>query len=341
MQFRKIASLGILMCLWASWSFLGAQSRSFTDMAGRTVMVPAKVDRVVVIKGACMVPGILSALGQGEKLVSGLCFKRGADDLQLKVEPAYAKIDVISPNEAGVNLEELMALKPDLVFVWNNVKNVDQLEKAGIPVIVCDISTWDHVRSMFLLIGEIMGAQKKAGEMLAFMDKTAAEVKKKTDVLKPSERKRVLFVSKTTPLSLMGNTSHNSFMIEMAGGISAADQLAGHFVDVSMEQMYAVDPDVLFVSAASPQALKEILENPQWQALKAVKTRQVYLCPSGVFFWDKPSAEIPLFLLWQAHILYPELISGKELYKACSDYYQTFFSYKLSNKELNNLLGAY
>ena len=276
----------------------GTAKRTVTDSTGRAVTIPAKVERVIVIKGACMVPGILSALNCGDRLVSGLCFNRGEKDIQIRVEPHYAELDVLTPQNGAVNVEALATLDPDIVFVWSNVKNRDELESAGIPVVATELSSWDSVEEMFEQIGAIMGREKESDDILTYMKETAGEVEQLTAAVPPGQRKRALFISRTEPLTAMGNKSHNHFMIETAGGVSAASGLEGHFASLSLETLYELDPDVIFLSAVSPLSRREILQSPEWRQLKAVRTEQVYTCPSGVFFWDKPGAEIPLFLLW-------------------------------------------
>lgn len=310
-----------------------------TDMVGRKVTLKNNIEKAVTIHGACMMPGILAALGCGDKLISGICFSYGADDFQFKIQPSYSKLGVISPNQGEVNVEELIALAPDVVFVWNNVQNVDKLEDSGVPVVVTDISSWENTVKMFKLVGKIMKKEAEAERITRYMQSMSDRIGEKIKDIPESKRKRVLFVTNTKPLTVMGNVSHNSFMIERAGGVSVAQELQGHFVDVSMESILEINPDIILATAASNRVVgDQIKADDTWQTLAAVKNDHVYTAPWGVFLWDKPSAEIALFLLWEAHLFYPELFSEQELKDETVSYYKTFFNYNLSDEEVNRII---
>ncbi len=313
------------------------KTRIVTDTTGKKVEIPLEVNRIVVIKGGCNIPGILTALGSGDKLVSGLCFKGGPEDIQLKIQPSYKDISVIAPGENGVDVEQLLTLKPDLVIVWTNVSNADKIAQAGIPVMVMDISTWENVRSVFTMLGEVTNKQERAAKIVAAIDQMAKNIQDKVSAIPEDQKKKVMLVSNTKPITVLGGTSHNNFMIEMTGGIPAMKDVPGHFVNVDMEKILKADPDIILISAASKQSLNEILQSSEWQALRAVKNKKVYVAPRGVFFWDKPNAETPLFLLWETYIQYPDLVSEDDVIKETKQYYHDIFNYDLTDEDIKTI----
>lgn len=319
--------------------YSASETRTVTDMAGRTVVIPKTVNRVVLVHGTCNVPSIMSAAGVADKLIAGLCFRFPGEDLQIKVEPGYAKLNTFKPNSNGmVNIEELLTLKPDVVFVWKeNIKNIDAIQAAGIPVVVLYILSWDDVKTGTRLIGDVMNVSQQSRRLIAYMDGNAKKIKTKVAKIPPEKRKKVLFVDNPKPLTVPGNEGFNGYMIETCGGVSVTSKLTGYFAETSLESVYAANPDIIIVSGFQRNGYESMLINPEWTGLRAIKNKQIYLAPRGVFMWNKPAVEAGLFLLWQTSKIYPELVSEQEVRKEAVAFYQKFFNYNLSKEELDGL----
>lgn len=315
------------------------KARTVTDLTGRKVEIPVEVNRIVDLMGACGIPSVLSALGSADKLVSGICFPLKPEELQYKIQPSYAKIDVISPGESGVDPEQLLALKADVVFSWTDVKNVDQLAQAGIPLLVEDISTYENLKADIKLVGEVVNKQERATEFVAAIDDMAKRIEDKVSAIPEDKKKKVVILWKTKPLSLMGGGSHNTYMTEMTGGVPLTKDIPQWFADIDMEQLMKMDPDIIIVSAVWPESYDEVYQSSEWKSLGAVKEKNVYLAPKGILFWDKLGVEAPLGLLWETYIQYPDLVSYDDVVTESKLFYQKFFNYDLTDDDLKLLLS--
>ncbi len=60
-------------------------------------------------------------------------------------------------------------------------------------------------------------------------------------------------------------------MMLHAGAVNVAAATVKGFKTVSMEQVIAWDPQVIFVQDRYPSVVNEINSSPQWQAIDAVK----------------------------------------------------------------------
>lgn len=92
-----------------------------------------------------------------------------------------------------------------------------------------------------------------------------------------------------------------------------------------MEQVIAWDPQVIFVQNRYPKVVNEILHNPQWQVIDAVKHHRVYLMPDYAKAWD-----IRCRRRWEsANCGWRKTLSGKfhdiDMQKAANDWYQRFY----------------
>ena len=110
---------------------------------------------------------------------------------------------------------------------------------------------------------------------------------------------------------------------------------------VSMEQIAAWNPDVIIVGTAPNEASRRaILSDPRWSQIKAVKTGRVFVNPSGVYLWDRHSAEAALQVLWAAKTLHPNRFPDLDLRKETKAFYAKFFNHPLTDAEYDAIMRA-
>ena len=83
---------------------------------------------------------------------------------------------------------------------------------------------------------------------------------------------------------------------------------------------------------------QEILEDPDWQTIRAVKNGRVYKMPALAAAWDTPVPDSLLGIMWLAHALYPNEINI-DLASECRAFYSKFYGYTLSDEEVARLTG--
>jgi iron complex transport system substrate-binding protein len=64
-----------------------------------------------------------------------------------------------------------------------------------------------------------------------------------------------------------------------------------------------------------------------------VKENAVYCCPVGAFWWDRPSPEAILGIMWLAKTLYPKAMSDIDIKKETKWFFERFYKYSLTDKE--------
>ena len=78
--------------------------------------------------------------------------------------------------------------------------------------------------------------------------------------------------------------------------------------------------------ALRPQVVKQIENDPQWQAIDAVKHHRVWLMPEYAKAWGYPMPEaLALGELWMAKKLYPSRYQSIDVDSKARDYYQRFY----------------
>jgi iron complex transport system substrate-binding protein len=108
-----------------------------------------------------------------------------------------------------------------------------------------------------------------------------------------------------------------------------------------MEQIAAWNPDVIIVGTAPNEANRRaILADPRWSQIKAVRTGRVFVNPSGVYLWDRHSAEAALQVLWAAKTLHPARFPDLDLRKETKAFYAKFFDHTLTDADYDRIMRA-
>jgi iron complex transport system substrate-binding protein len=315
-------------------SYAGGQAvstRTIIDMNGKTVMIPAKVNRVAV--GGAINQMVLM-LGGVDKIV--------ATSTVVQSNPMFVKIYPKIKNVAApfvitdANIEELLKTKPDVVFGGNA-----KMESLGLPVIGLSLRNPAEIERAVMLIGKILGPmeEKKALQFCRYYKSNMNWVSQRTKSLPPDKRVKVFYAGNKGTYT-DGKDSITTSWIEMAGGINvaAAAGIGGLGREVSMEELVTWNPDVIIMT--DPALKNKILQDYQWKKLNAVKNNRVYVNPKGVYLWSVRSGEEALQVLWAAKVIQPALFGDLNLNEAVHEFYKTYYNYALSQAELEEILAG-
>lgn len=240
-----------------------------TDMMGRELLLAQPAEKIVVLTAAdCET---LFALGAGEQVVA-----RG--EYCNYPEEALALTEVASGRET--NVEQIIALKPDLVMMSSmdqTIEQVSALEKAGIPVLMLNANTLEETYAAIALIGKVSGRDAEAETLVEDMKKELAALIDKVD---GKSGKSVYF--EVSPLEYgLWTAGKGTFMNELAGmlGLENAFSDVNGWAKISQEQVIERNPDYIvtifmaFEGAADP--VEEILARPGWAGISAVAEKRV------------------------------------------------------------------
>jgi len=314
-------------------------TRIITDMAGNTVTIPANISRIAI---TCCGGATHEVMVLGG---SGMIVAQPAKCVmpQLRVmQPRFGNVtDAGSFDE--VNVEEILTLRPDLVIASvTSEKGNAKIRESGIPVVtvMTGRGNMSLMKREFAMIGEVLGKKSDADALLAYWDEKLSLVQQRVSQIPPNEKKRVYYMlGKTTHTN--GGAWWGQEYITAAGGINVAEDL-GTNRDTSLEQVVKWDPEVIIISSNEGTFIPvgDVRNNAQLGSIAAVKNHQLYPCPIGSFWWDRPSPEAPLGILWLAKTLYPEQFSDINLRAETQEFYQTFYHYALTDTEYEAFLNT-
>lgn len=211
--------------------------REITDDLGRSVKLPLKVDRAVTL--APNLTEIVFAVGGGDKLVGNTSFCDYPEEAK-KIQKVG---DTMNPN-----LETIVALKPQVVFV-STASQIESFTKTlstqNIAVFVTDPKSLDGIYKSIFQIGEILGKDEKAHEVVETLKKRVSEVETKTNTAKDV---RVFVQISKDSLYTIGKDSFMTDLVARAGGISVTAELPTGYPKLSKETALALQPEAIILS---------------------------------------------------------------------------------------------
>ena len=247
-----------------------AAEKPATDPSGAEVNIPDEIGSVVVL--APSIAETLVALGCGDLIVGYDAQSVGLAGLPADV-PTF---DMMQPD-----MEQLAALKPDVLFVSNMTlydqsNPYQQLMDLGVCVLC--VPTADSIAAIQEDIAFIAAAMGKTAEgdtliadMQAELDRIAAIGATVTD------KKSVYFEIGAAPS--MYSFGSGVFLNEMIELIGAENILADQqgWLAVEAETIVAADPDVILTNVNYiDEPVAEILGRSGWEGMRAVQDQQVF-----------------------------------------------------------------
>ncbi len=237
------------------------------------------------------VPGlteILFALGLGDRVAGVSEYCRYPAEAQRKPKTG----SFLQPN-----LEAIAALRPDVVLIIRNpVRLGTRLEAMGLRVKELDLETMPGILEAITEIGALTGRERQAAALRASIEARMNAVRKAVKV-----RRRVVFLVGRTPQRLegmvaVGPKSYLEELMKLAGGDNVFADAPAMYPKISVEQLLARDPEVIFEMGDS---VHEGMEGSRYRedvlavwarmgGLRAVREKKVFPLHEDIFVVPGP-----------------------------------------------------
>lgn len=326
----------LALCISACvlWTAAGQGVVEIADQTGTTVAVPQPVERLISVYGIGTY--LVYALGAGDRLVEAWYVGiKGVDqawDSLFRLEPRLGEI----LGFGDPNVEDMIRRGAQLVLVDGSRHGAfaQQMTELGVPVIQYLVETPDQLKSAMMLTAQVLGeeAQRRAMRFVFDYLRVSDTVKHDLEMLPDDERARVLFVG-TDPLKVASGDMYQTGLIEAAGGVSASAGLKGYWNAVNLEQVLLWNPDVIIIPPYGAVQPADLLLNPDWQTIRAVRDGRVYRMPRVFGPMDTPLPESLLGIVWLADVLHPDRIT-LDLAGEVRSFYEFYYDYVLTDAEL-------
>lgn len=242
---------------------------TITDMIGREITLDGPAERIVALTPSdCE---ILYAIGAGDTLAG-----RGTYcDYPVEV----LEIPAVESG-ATINLEEIIALKPDVLLMSDMAQieeQIVQLEAAGITVVVSNADNLEDVYTSIEMIGKVMDREENAAEVIDSMKTTFERIRESSS----GDGTQTIYFE-VSPLQYgLWAAGSNTFMDEIAAMLGLTNCFADveDWGEISEEQVLKRNPDFIvtvamdFGEGLTPE--EEILSREGWETITAVQNKAI------------------------------------------------------------------
>jgi iron complex transport system substrate-binding protein len=319
----------------------GARAATVTDSAGRSVPVPARVERVFPAGP----PAAIMLYTLAPQLLLGWPRPNNAAEREFLLPDVGGRPEVgrITGRGNTANLEAVLNLKPDLVLdvgyvtdTYVSLANRVQ-EQTGISYALLD-GSFGATAGAYRLLGDLIGRRDDAEVLARYAETTVASISGRIAAVPKDRRPRIYFARGPRGLETGLGGSITVETIEFLAQ-NVAGETRGGLGTVSIEQVLVWNPDVI-VTIDKDFAAK-VYDDPAWSTVAAVKARRVHLSPRLPFGWVDfpPSVNRLIGLWWLATILYPDLFP-EDLRALTRDFYDKFYHVRVTDPQLDRVLAG-
>ena len=277
--------------------------RVVTDDLGRRVIVPVKITRAV--STAPSVTENIFAVGAGDRLVGVTTFCNYPEEAK-----SIAKIgDTMTPN-----IETIIALKPDIVFV-STASQIEAFMKTveanGIAVYITNPASLDDVLKNLSQLGIIFDTGTKTNDLISNLYTRVSAVQNACNTIHEDDEEDEWYDKKVgivhvfvqisrEPLFTVGKTAFLNDLLEIAGARSVTANVESAYPKLSKETASAVNPQALILS----QSDDNNEPNDVFKNSPAVKNGRVYKINADIL--SRPGPRLVDALEQIARDLHPE-----------------------------------
>ena len=340
------------------------QAKTVVDLMGREINVPEDVQKIAAIAGPTY--EMVFMLGSGDQIAMVKSGHTDSYPLANLTNPRLETLAGLAANpSSSVNIEDYLKHDIDLVVYYDNeieLKKFDAVDMAAIVVSKNTglIASLDEAKSLTIdqfiekltqpldILSTALNTEEARSEYETWRDYCDQKLRMVYDRTKdiPMEERQTVYWGNTWGEEIRSTYALKNrwYEVNLAGGQLIGPEENSNFPEVTAEQLYSWDPDIILVDnhGGLPGLVMQSMyrENSKWSTLSAVQNQQLHRIPAGVFFLDKGSTTT-LLVLWMATILQPELFSDIDMVEEVKYYYSEFYEYDLTDEEAQNVINGW
>ena len=323
-------------------------THTVVDHNGNEVEVPDDARRIVVCD-IYPLPSVLTVFFDSADKIVGMAppsMTAAANGLLGELYPEVLDAQTGFIDGSDLNMEELLKLEPDIVFYSaSNPAQGEQLANAGLAAVAVSVNKWQYncietLNNWIALLGEIFPENEKTQIVEDYSNRVYDMVRERVANIPDEEKERVfvLFQYNDTTLLTSGKQFFGQWWADAIGAVNVAEELEkDNSVAVNMEQIYAWNPSLIFITNFNTYGPEDLYNNTvegyDWSPLDAIVNQRVYKMPLGMYRSYTPGADTPVTLLWMAKTAYPDLFEDIDIIQEAKTYYKDVFGIDLTDEQ--------
>ena len=179
----------------------------------------------------------------------------------------------------NLDLETILALKPDLVIGWqsgNSPSHLEPLKRLGIPLFLSEPDHLEDVAANLEQFGELAGTSNVAGPVAAAFRARLADLRQHYS---GRPQVRTFYQIWAEPLQTVGGSQIIGSAIRLCGGVNIFGQLSAIAPVVSIEAVLAADPEAIVASGTGESRPDWLDAWRRWPRLTAAARDNLFFIP--------------------------------------------------------------
>jgi iron complex transport system substrate-binding protein len=236
------------------------------DDMGRAIRLDRPAGRIVSLSPS--ITELVFEAGAGSKLVG---VSRHSD------YPDSARSIPEVGDASNLDLERIVALKPDLVIAWrsgNAFPEIEKLEKLGLPVFATEANRLEDIPRLLRSTGYLAGTSPQAEASATRFEEALSEIRRSY-----ANRSKLKVFQMVWHQPLMTINGHHlmSNIVELCGGTNIFASSPFLTPVISVEDLLQADPEVIISSVSHEGAGIEIKARmSRFPSMKAVRHNHMY-----------------------------------------------------------------
>lgn len=268
---------------------LGCSGCVFASDQQPEAVTDKKIERIIALSPSST--EMLFDIGVGERVIGTVEYADFPD--------AARNLPRIG-NYAGLNIERIVALEPDLVVAWksgNKQSDLEKLESLGLPIIYIDPKTMPAVRDDIRRLGEAVGEEALGTAAAARFDEKYLSLRQQYG---NKAYIRVFYQLSSQPLRTVGADSWVEALIHDCNGDNIFASADAPYPVVSLESIIVKDPEVIILSSHTSAVDSRDAIWERWPNISAVKSGAMIPINSSTLLRAGPRAVEGMALLCEA-----------------------------------------
>jgi cobalamin transport system substrate-binding protein len=276
-------------------------SISLTDGLGQQITLQQPARSVVSL--APSNTEILFAIGAGSQLI-------GRDSFS-DYPPEAAQVPDIGGGFTALNTELILSKKADLVLAapLTPPEQIADLRNMGLTIfVVPNPQSFEELYANLRTVAILTGHQAQANSLVESLKRRVQAVRQ--TVAKTTEKPLVYYELDATDPNAPFTSGPGTFvdlLIKQAGGVDFGEELKGEWVQVSVEELLAKQPEMIVLGdntygGVTPQ---QVASRTGWDALTAVQQGRIYIFDDNLV--SRPGPRLVEGLEAMAKLLHPDL----------------------------------
>ena len=260
MKMRTFLPVLLLACAGAQ-----AAPLTVTDDSGQRLTLKAPARRIVSL--APHVTELLYAAGAGGKIIG---------TVEYSDYPVEAKALPRVGDNQRLDMERILAMKPDLLVVWmhgNAQRQLEQLRALKLPMYYSEPKKLADIAPAIEAMGRLAGTQAVAAQAARAFDARLQKVLRENTGKAPV---KVFFQIWDQPVMTINNSHLISDAITACGGRNVFGALPALVPTVDVEAVLRADPQAIIATGADATRPRSLDEWKRWRNLAAVRRDNLF-----------------------------------------------------------------